>query len=106
MVVGHRRIVALATDAVDARLRENRLLAKEAFPGRATDLIALTSDPSIVAMRFGRSLAMIDPLSRRNDWMRQTRLDGRRTRAPYEDYASAVRRLGSPDRRRVRGSGP
>jgi hypothetical protein len=36
---------------------------------------------------------MIDPLSRRRDWLRPTRLDGRRTRAPHEDYAAVARRL-------------
>jgi transcriptional regulator with XRE-family HTH domain len=92
----HGALLLLATDAVDARLRENRLLAKTAFPGRAGDLNELTNRHSSVAVPFARSLAMIDPLSRRHDWLRPTRLDGRRARAPYEDYASVVRRLGSP----------
>jgi hypothetical protein len=86
-------LLLLATDAVDARLRENRHLADEAFPGRAVGLVALTNDP-LVPAHVVRSLAMIDPLSRRHDWLRPTRLDGRRARAPHEDYAAVVRRLG------------
>jgi transcriptional regulator with XRE-family HTH domain len=92
----HGALLLLATDAVDARLRENRHLADEAFRGRAADLIALTTEPSAFAIPRARSLAMIDPLSRRHDWLRPTRLDGRRVRAPHEDYASVVRRLGRP----------
>jgi transcriptional regulator with XRE-family HTH domain len=89
-------LLLLATDAVDARLRENRHVADEAFPGRADGLAALTNDPSALVSSVARSLAMIDPLSRRREWLRPTRIDGRRTRAPHEDYASVVRRLGSP----------
>ena len=91
----HGALLLLATDAVDARLRENCHLADEAFPGRVVDLVALTNDPADAAP-VARSLGMIDPLSRRHDWLRPTRLDGRRARAPYEDYASVVRRLGIP----------
>jgi transcriptional regulator with XRE-family HTH domain len=93
----HGALLLLATDAVDARLRENRHLADEAFPGRSVDLVSLTNAPSGSAP-VPRSLAMIDPLSRRRDWLRPTRLDGRRARAPHEDYASVVRRLGRAKR--------
>lgn len=91
----HGVLLLLATDAVDSRLRENRHVADEAFPGRADGLVSLTNDPSAVVSPGVRSLAMIDPLSLRHDWLRPTRLDGRRARAPHEDYASVVRRLGS-----------
>jgi HTH-type transcriptional regulator / antitoxin HipB len=90
----HAALLVLATDAVDARLRENRDILDEAFPGRAVDLVALTIDP-VHAAHAAWSVAMIDPLSRRRDWLRPTRLDGRRARAPHEDYAAVVRRLGS-----------
>jgi hypothetical protein len=43
----------------------------------------------------GRGLALIDPTSRRRDWLLPSRSDGRRTRAPYMDYADAARRLAS-----------
>ena len=90
----HAALLVLATDAVDARLRENRDVLNEAFPGRASDLKGLTSDP-VHADQARWSLALIDPLSRRQDWLRPTRLDGRRARAPHEDYAAVARRLGS-----------
>jgi len=97
----HGALLLLATDAVDAPLRENRHLADEAFPGRAAALAELAADPARAAAPVERSLAMIDPLSRRHDWLRPTRLDGRRTRAPHEDYASVARRLVQSPRRRT-----
>jgi transcriptional regulator with XRE-family HTH domain len=89
----HATLLLLATDAVDARLRENRDLADEAFRGRAGELAAFAIEPSGNAIESGRSLAMIDPLSRRRDWLRPTRIDGRRARAPFEDYAAVARRM-------------
>lgn len=98
----HGALLLLATDAVDARLRENRHLADEAFPGRAAPLAALAADPAQSAVPVERSLAMIDPLSRRHDWLRPTRLDGRRTRAPHDDYAAVARRLVQSSGQRTR----
>jgi transcriptional regulator with XRE-family HTH domain len=98
----HGALLLLATDAVDARLRENRHLADEAFPGRAAALAALIADPARAAVSAEPSLAMIDPLSRRHDWLRPTRLDGRRTRAPHDDYAAVARRLVQSSRPRTR----
>jgi transcriptional regulator with XRE-family HTH domain len=40
-----------------------------------------------------RSIALIDPTSRRADWLIRTRLDGRRGPAPFDGYADAVRRM-------------
>ena len=88
----HAALLLLATDAVDARLRENKLLIDQAFQGRVRDLDQLIADPTH-AGAGAWSLAMIDPLSRRQDWLRPTRLDGRRARAPHEDYAAVARRL-------------
>ena len=88
----HAALLLLATDVVDARLRENRAIVDVAFPGRAADLVAIANDPGPAAVG-PPSIAMIDPLSRRDDWLRPTRLDGRRVRAPYEDYAGAARRM-------------
>jgi hypothetical protein len=41
-----------------------------------------------------RGLALVDPTSRRRDWLLPTRSDGRRSSLPYRDYADAARRLG------------
>jgi transcriptional regulator with XRE-family HTH domain len=89
----HQALLLLATNVVDARLRDNREIAAESFPGRASGLAALTSDPVRAAPPPLRSIAMIDPLSRRNAWLRPTRLDGRRSPAPHDDYASVARRM-------------
>jgi hypothetical protein len=88
-----RRIVAgmlvLATAANDARVTENRHAFGRSFPIRAralTDLIAGGQVPD-----RGRFVAMIDPRSRRDAWLRPLRLDGRRSPPPYSDYASFMR---------------
>ncbi|HLO34537.1 MAG TPA: helix-turn-helix transcriptional regulator [Candidatus Deferrimicrobium sp.] len=86
-------LLLLATEAVDARLRDNRDLARQSFPGRARDLTVLVSNGSASADSPTHLLALIDPASRRADWLRAARIDGRRTAAPYEDYAAAARRL-------------
>jgi transcriptional regulator with XRE-family HTH domain len=86
----HATLLLLATDAVDGALRDNRVIAAEAFTGRARQLASFVAGPGD-GPPPGRSLAMIDPLSRRQAWIRPTRLDGRRTPAPYADYAAAVR---------------
>jgi transcriptional regulator with XRE-family HTH domain len=88
----HPALLLMATDSVDARLRDNRDLANQAFPGRASGLLALVNDPP-GGLPVAPSLALIDPLSRRRDWLRPTRLDGRRGRAPHQDYASVVRKM-------------
>jgi hypothetical protein len=43
---------------------------------------------------WGRGLAVVDPTSKRRDWLRATRVDGRRSPAPFRDYGDAARRLG------------
>jgi hypothetical protein len=42
-----------------------------------------------------RGLALIDPRSRRRDWLIPTRVDGRRTVLPYQDLARAASLLGN-----------
>lgn len=87
-------IALLATDRNDQRLAELATWAREALPIRSASLAAWLREP-ISTAPGGRSLAMIDPLSRRRTWLRPTRLDGRRTRAPFRDYSDFVRRLRS-----------
>ena len=36
-----------------------------------------------------RNLALIDPRSKRRQWLRPSRVDGRRSAAPYADYIKA-----------------
>jgi transcriptional regulator with XRE-family HTH domain len=80
-------VLALASDEVDDVVRMHRDLIRIAFPFRASDLIA---DPSSVASG-ARGLALIDPASRRREWLIRTSIDGRRIRLPYRSYADAVR---------------
>jgi hypothetical protein len=91
-------LIVLASDDVDRALVLNRDLLAQAFPGRATSLAQWLADPD--APVPPRSLAMVDPRSRRRAWLRPTRLEGRRSPAPFRDYADAAAQLRAP--RRVR----
>jgi hypothetical protein len=42
---------------------------------------------------LGRGLGLIDPRTKRRDWVQRTGVDGRRSPLPYLDYADAARRL-------------
>jgi transcriptional regulator with XRE-family HTH domain len=83
-------VVVLASDEIDRIAATNREVLSQAFPGRAGEMLAVLTgaDPTV-----GRSLAMVDPAGRRRRWLLPTRLDGRRSGAPYRDYADAARRM-------------
>jgi transcriptional regulator with XRE-family HTH domain len=87
-------LLVLSTEVVEQRIRENRDTLGRVFPIRAQALSSLveTGSPG-VAMPPGKALALIDPRSRREVWLRATRVDGRRTPAPYTDYIDFVRRI-------------
>lgn len=84
-------LFVLATDASDDRIQANRSLFDREFPLRWRDMVAVVSGGS--PARKGRALAMIDPHSRRRDWTRPTRIDGRRTAAPYADYIAFMSQI-------------
>jgi putative transcriptional regulator len=86
-------LVALASDEIDAAIRANGEALQAAFPNRAISMSAIV-DGQIAPDARSRGLALIDPSSRRQDWLIKTRLDGRRSPAPYRDYADAARRFG------------
>ena len=75
----------------DEAVAQNRDYLAQTCPGRATDLARWLDSP--IHARPGRSLALIDPISRRRSWLRSTRSDGRRTEAPYRGYADCARAL-------------
>lgn len=77
-------LLVLATEANDARLSANRDSLAQAFPVRAPDL---PREPR------SRGIALIDPRSRARSWLIRTRLDGRRSIAPYADYSAFMRAL-------------
>jgi transcriptional regulator with XRE-family HTH domain len=82
-------VVVLATDEVDRAIFANRDLFAQSFPGRADQILATLGGGDPVSRR---SIALIDPASRRSRWLIRTRLEGRRSPAPYRDYADAARR--------------
>jgi hypothetical protein len=82
-------LLVLATEVNDERLRLNRDVLASAFPGRVAEGHGLlTGHPVTVS----RTLALIDPRSRRRAWLMRARIDGRRSAAPYADYAGFMRR--------------
>jgi transcriptional regulator with XRE-family HTH domain len=88
-------LLALASDECDLRLRADAELMGRAFPVRAPTMLELAHGPS-ADWPGGRGVALIDPSSRRRDWLIRARIDGRRRPAPYRDYADAAARLWVP----------
>jgi transcriptional regulator with XRE-family HTH domain len=86
-------LLVLASEEVENSLRRYRDLFRVAFPRRAIDMRLDVTHPARIVPAT-RGLALIDPTSRRRDWLLPSRSDGRRTKAPYVDYADAARRLG------------
>ena len=86
-------LIVLESEANDAVIRRSADVFRVAFPGRARELRALVEGE--LGGPAGRSLALVDPRSRRRAWLRATRVDGRRTGAAYRDYADAARLLES-----------
>lgn len=85
-------LILLCTAENDLRITDNRELLGQVFPAGARELNAWLRDPANPLPP--RAIAMIDPRSRRRDWLRPTRSHGRRAVAPYRDYADAASRLG------------
>jgi transcriptional regulator with XRE-family HTH domain len=80
-------VLALATADVDESIRRNRDVIDDAFPARARELNALLLGGDVVDIR--RGIALIDPRSRRRAWLISSRVDGRRSLAPYRDTGQA-----------------
>jgi hypothetical protein len=86
-------LLLLDTERNHERIGGNREALATGFPIRATALAAWLRDSGRPWRAPARALALIDPLRRRQDWLRATVSDGRRTPAPYEDYAEFMRRM-------------
>jgi hypothetical protein len=80
-------LMLLASEEVERTLYANRDVLSVAFPLR-DDVLGPTEV-------LGRGLALIDPRRRRRDWLMRSRLDGRRSLAPYRDYADAATQFGA-----------
>jgi transcriptional regulator with XRE-family HTH domain len=87
-------LLLLASQEVDLAVHTNRELLAQGFPARAREILAWLREGHNTPSR--RGLALLDPSSKRRDWLIRTRVDGRRSPAPYRDYAAAARHLG-PD---------
>lgn len=89
-------LLLLASDEVESVVLGNREALASAFPMRAVAMRAVAARPVVQGESDrdpGRGLALIDPVSRRRDWLLATRSEGRRTSAPYRDYAEAAHHL-------------
>jgi transcriptional regulator with XRE-family HTH domain len=92
-------LTMLFTAANEAAIRANSGFLARAFPVRAVDLQRMIDHPSEVSRPVGRAVALIDPRSTRRQWLRPTTLDGRRSAAPYLDYADFMRHVRAGRRR-------
>ena len=81
-------LLILCSTENDARVTSNRELLAQTFPVRARELHSWLAAPGTTFPT--RSLAMIDPRTRRIEWLRPSTSDGRRSRAPYADYRAAA----------------
>ena len=82
-------LLLLATEVNEDRVRSNRDVLAAGFSLRAAALTAIVA--SGVSQSGGRALALIDPRSKRLQWLRLARIDGRRSPSPYVDYADFMR---------------
>lgn len=86
-------LLILTTEENDERLRARGTYA-QGYPVRARELAAFIADPSRPPRRGLHALAMIDPSSRRTEWLRPAAIDGRRSPAPHRDYADFIAKRG------------
>lgn len=86
-------LILLMTEWNEELVARNSTLLRQWLPTRATRLQRAVDDPGALEYRITRGLAMVDPRSRRRAWLRPTRVDGRRTPAPYADYATFMQAL-------------
>jgi transcriptional regulator with XRE-family HTH domain len=91
-------LLVLASDEVESAALMQRDVMRAAFPDRAIEMRHVVGGD--LPSTSQRGVALIDPASRRADWLMPTRSDGRRGAAPYRDYAHAAARFGAPRARR------
>jgi transcriptional regulator with XRE-family HTH domain len=84
-------VLILATAEADQAILQHGDILSTAFPTRALAMRDVLTGVSVPA---NRGLALIDPRSRRRDWLIATRTDGRRTPIPYQDRPGAMRIIG------------
>lgn len=84
-------LLVLASEEVEGVLRANRELIARSFPIRAREMSGLLDGAGQPGR--GRGIALIDPTSKRRNWLCPCRIDGRRSPSPFADYGDAARRL-------------
>lgn len=94
-------LLVLATVEVDSVIARAGDVFRHAFPLRAPEMRGLLLGSAPVRLPPARGLALIDPRSRRRDWLIACRSDGRRSPLPYQDRAGTVRLLTGPGTRSV-----
>ena len=85
-------LIVLGTAEAEAIARQNRELLETGFPARAREMLEVASGAN-PDRHLRRGFAMIDPASRRQEWLLRTPIDGRRSPAPYLDPRDAARKL-------------
>ena len=81
-------LIVLATVETDARLAAAADLVRAGLPGDVAELAWWIDDATQPAP--AGSLTLIDPASRRREWLSRTTGAGRRRPAPYADYRAAA----------------
>jgi transcriptional regulator with XRE-family HTH domain len=89
--------LVLATATADHQIGLHRDVLRSVFPVRASSMLSMLEGGPVPSE--GSGLALIDPGSRRRDWLIPSRSDGRRSPAPYADVAAAMAGLGGGGRR-------
>jgi transcriptional regulator with XRE-family HTH domain len=84
-------LVVLSSDEVEAVITRNADLLWGQFPVRAREMLAWLAESRHSTTGWG--LALLDPTSKRRDWLIRARVDGRRSPSRFVDYAAAARRL-------------
>lgn len=92
-------LLLLMTEQNDGAVAFNREALRRLFPVRAAKLRGVIEGETTPPARGMRGLAMVDPRSKRRDWLRATQDDGRRTTAPYTDYGDFMRQTRSSSMR-------
>lgn len=95
-------LLVLATAAADRFVRDNKDTLAINFPMRARQMMAIARGEASGG-QLDRGIALIDPVSRRREWLMRSTVDGRRSPAPYLDVHQARRAMGiqAPDPRHV-----
>jgi transcriptional regulator with XRE-family HTH domain len=84
-------LVVLASDEVEAVITRNADLLRGQFPVRAREMLTWLGERRHSTTGWG--LALLDPTSKRRDWLIRSRVDGRRSPCRFANYGAAAHRL-------------